>query len=143
MSAAFVRRPEYLEACARSFFDRLDRERAGRRLVVWGAGRAGSIAIKLLQAAGRPPALVVDRDKQRQGSTLHGVPFGPVEALAPPQTGTGDYVLLASMHAPAMAAALQSEGRQPDRDFRAFPAGSIYRPEFGFALDSLPEPTRV
>jgi hypothetical protein len=138
MTHAFVRGRDTLAESARHYFSALDRAVAGRRLVVWGAGRAGAIATAALQAAGRPPALIVDRDPRRHGDRLDGVRIGPLDALAHPAGERGDYVLIASMHATEIAGHLEREGWRRGIDFAIFPVGSIYRPEFGFALEQLP-----
>lgn len=105
----------------------------GRRLIVWGAGRAGSLAIALLRGAGREPALVVDRNPQLQGNELDGVPVRAPEAM---ERGR-DFVLLASMHAREMSLELVERGWRESHDFATFPTASIYRPEFGFVLDDF------
>ena len=138
MNASFVRGSDRLAASAHAYFVRLDRAVAGRRLVVWGAGRAGALAVELLAASGRTPALVVDRDARRHGQHVGGVQVCALDNLIYKDAGGGDYVLLASMHAPEMAAWLAAKGWQRDADFATFPLASIYRPEFGFALDELP-----
>jgi hypothetical protein len=141
MSLAFIRGRDGLAESARAFYRRLDRAAAGRRLVVWGAGRAGEIVVELLKNVGRAPALIVDRDVRDHGERLHDIHIGPLADLLHPCVGRGDYVLLASMHALEMAAWLEGQGWQPGVDFTAFPLASIYRPEFGFTLDELPPVT--
>jgi hypothetical protein len=136
---AFVRGRDRVAESADAYFSALDRKTAGRRLVVWGAGRAGAIATAVLNAAGRTVALIVDADERRHAERLHGIPIRPLETLIHPANGRGDYVLLASMHAPAMAARLEADGWQRDVDFGIFPIGSIYRPEVGFWLEQLPD----
>lgn len=133
----FVRRPSALGAHARRYAAGLTRAAAGRRCVVWGAGRAGAIAVTQLRRVGIDVALVVDADPLRHAARTLGVRVAAVDALRAP---ADDFVVLASMHAPEMAAALEARGAVPGRDFEVFPAGAIYQPEAGFALAGLPAP---
>jgi hypothetical protein len=141
MNAAFVRGRDRLAEGGQAFYARLERAAAGRRLVVWGAGRAGELVVDVLNSAGRPPSLIVDQDTRRHGERLGDVSIGPLEALMHPDRGGGDFVLVASMHAPEISALLRAHGWQAGVDFIAFPLASIYRPDFGFALEALPAVT--
>ncbi len=67
--------------------------RRARRVLVVGAGSAGSLTIRALQARGRSdyhPVAILDDDPLRQGTTLHGVPVaGPVDDVAAVAARTG------------------------------------------------------
>jgi hypothetical protein len=143
MISRFAPRPADLDAAAASFRRRLDRRAAGRRRVVWGGGRAGELAVQLLHRLDRPADLIVDRAPLRQGGRLQGLPVRGLDALRPPTRTPGDFVLLASMHAPEMAAWLRAGGWRPGRDFMRCPVGSIYRPEVGLLLAALPVQRRA
>lgn len=131
---SFRRRPVALDEARRRFFSRLKAACGDRRLVVWGAGRAGEIAITLLRAEQCEPAWVADRDARRHGSHIAGLPIGSPDDLRGPAS---EFVVLASMYSPAMESELQSRGWQREEHYCVFPAASIYQPEFGFLLSEF------
>lgn len=137
MTRRFVRGTAPLAEAVRTYGRGLTDRVAGRRVVVWGAGRGGTLAVGLLRRAGVLVTLVVDRAASGGGSYLDGVPVAGLDALRTPDE---DFVVLASMHAADMGLWLQARGWRRDHDFTSSPAGSIYRPEVGCLLHQLPPP---
>lgn len=107
-------------------------------MVLWGAGRAGEIALACLRAEGCAPMWVADGNAARHGTDFAGLTIGPPENLRPPSgSDSGEFVILASMHAPEMARVLESRGWVREADFIPFPSASIYQPDVGFVLADL------
>ena len=140
MTTRFAPGRTEVETAKLAYARRLDRLAGGRPLAVWGAGRAGALAVGLLRGLGRPPAFVLDRDPERHGSHLDGIPVVGVDVLDAVEPATGPFVMLASMHEPDMAAWLTVRGWVRGRDFTRCPIGSIYAPELGYVLELLPDP---
>lgn len=134
----FRRRAAPLAEARSRFFTDLRGRIGGRPVVLWGAGRAGEIALASLRAEGCAPTWVADGDAARHGADFNGLRIGPPAQLQPPSPADpGEFAVLASMYAPEMAEILESRGWVRGRDFVAFPCASIYQPDVGFLLLEL------
>ena len=86
----------------------------GRPIWIWGAGAAGAHVQARLVAAGGGAAAFVDSDPARAGTTKLGIPV--VSPADLPRATTRPFVLVASVHAPAIVQVLVTLGWRTDVD---------------------------
>lgn len=97
--------------------DETDGEDA-RKLVIWGAGGGGQRMLEVLRHIGGDAVAFVDADVAKVDSVLSGVPVrAPVDLLE--EALRGAFVLVASVHAPAIMRQLHHMGLEADRDAMA------------------------
>lgn len=125
----FCRRSVNTAAARRRFVERFDAWLAGRRLLLWGAGRGGDLALRFCRKEGWEPAFVVDSDPKKLGSRMKGV-----EVVGVDGPRAGDCILVASMHADEIEAWIASNFDRSEVRWARFPLGSIYNLDFGFLL---------
>ncbi len=84
------------------------------RLLVWGAGSGGRRVERLVAVRSGRVGAFVDSDPRKAGTRIDGIPVVGPEAIE-----RGDFVLVASVHAEAIASRLRGSGFEEDRDFLA------------------------
>lgn len=110
----------------------LARESAGRSrpIWIWGAGAAGRQVQARLVAAGGGAAAFVDSDPARAGATSMGVTIRRPADLV--RASERPFVIVASVHAPAIQQVLTTMGWNEDED--------VLVADFESALPALPAP---
>ncbi len=94
------------------------RTAAGRPVCIWGAGEGGRRVLALFESIGGRVTCFVDSNPKRGGFEIDGVPIVGPRVLAESRAG-GAFVIIASVHAEAIAETLQRTGRVAGVDFRA------------------------
>lgn len=126
--AAPAPRPEPPPTEARALVQALARESAGERrpIWIWGAGAAGRQVQARLVDAGGGAAAFVDRDPAKADTTCAGVPVvAPAEMT---RQARRPYVVVASMHAPAIVEVLATLGWREADDYVVADIATTWRP---------------
>jgi hypothetical protein len=108
-------------------FSRLLTLDAARPILVWGAGRAGVAAIRCLRDRGFTPAACVD--SQPRVETLEGLEVHRPAVLEHGRDphAARPFVVIASMHAAAIAAQARALGLSATDDFAIFdPRAAVF-----------------
>jgi len=105
-------RASELESRLRMIVDGLCSGASRRPLVIWGAGSGGRRVERLVTAVGGNVAAFVDSDPAKAGATIAGIPV-----VSPSGIPRDAFVLIASVHAPAIEPRLGQAGMARHRDF--------------------------
>lgn len=90
--------------------------RQQRPLAIWGAGSAGRAVLACLRRREGDADFFVDSDPTKAGGHVDGLPVVPPAALTAVEYARA-FVLVASVHAPAIEARLQELNRTKWRDY--------------------------
>lgn len=93
----------------------------GRELVIWGAGKAGSLCLSELLREGIRPTAFIDRDQTKHGRYLQGIPIHSIGELN--QAKLRPFVVVASVHAAEILSELNERGFTPLTDFICYEPG--------------------
>jgi GT2 family glycosyltransferase len=113
---------------AEALVEALARESAGRArpVWIWGAGAAGRQTLARLAASGGRVARFIDSDEAKAGTICAGVQVARPADLV--QAAERPFVVVASLHAPAIERVLETLGWRRSRDYHVAAFESLLPP---------------